>query len=132
MTQRLKKKRMLSFGIYTDLYNFLRRLKGRIEDVPELCYYQGYICRLRMKGFHSSSRAFPIKKHCFNSSMEFINTPHVNRNKLLARVWLLERHDRSSSLILPTNKHTGDLTYSYLDILSFIGSLTDKLSGFRE
>ena len=39
---------------------------------------------------------------------------------------------RSSSLILPTNKHTGRLTYGYLDILSFIGSLTDKLSGFRE
>jgi len=35
MTQRLKKKRMLPFGIYTDLYNFLRRLKGRIEDVPD-------------------------------------------------------------------------------------------------
>jgi len=43
--------------------------------------------------------------------MEFINMPHANRNKLLARVWLLERHDRSSSLILSTNKHTGDLTY---------------------
>ena len=73
--------------------------------------FQGYRCRLRMKGFHSSSGAFPIKKHCFNSSMEFINMPHANRNKLLARVWLLERHDRSSSLILSTNKHTGDLTY---------------------
>jgi hypothetical protein len=85
-----------------------------------------------MKGFHSSSRAFPIKEHCFNSCMEFINTPHANRNKLLARVWLLERHDRSSSLILSTNKHKGDLTYGYLDVLSFINSLTGKLSGFRE